>query len=85
MITLHKEEKELYLKSIIYGWFNSSDKGNNVFVIKTSRGFESWDYLTWVKLVKLYTKIDLPIEPNISEIEILLLPIIRELKLEELL
>ena len=56
MITLHKEEKELYLKSIIYGWFNSSDKGNNVFVIKTSRGFESWDYLTWVKLVKLYVK-----------------------------
>jgi hypothetical protein len=85
MISIDKEEKEIYLKSVIYGWFSSTDKGNHVFVIKTSRGFESWDYSKWSKVVKLNTKIDLPIEPNISEIEIILLPIIRELKLEELL
>ncbi len=90
-------EKE-YLKSVIYGWFNSPDRLNKnhvfnqstdyedfVFIINTTRGWQSWNYINWSKLIKKFTKIDLPTNVNIQEVDTKLLKIVRNLKIKEIL
>lgn len=66
------EDKE-YIKSVICGWFNTPDRLNPnsvfnqsidcndfVFIIKTTKGWQSWNYIKWSNVVQHFTKIDLP-------------------------
>lgn len=90
------EEKE-YVKSLIYGWFSSPDRLNPnsafhyselcdfVFIIKTTKGWQSWSYSDWSKFVRNLTKLDLPMKANILEVDSKLLPLVRNLKIKEVL
>lgn len=87
-----------YIKSLIYGWFNSPDRlnpnsvfnqsidGNDfVFIIKTTKGWQSWNYINWSNVVQYFAEIDLPQYINIQEIDDKLLPIVRDIKIKEIL
>lgn len=50
------------------------------FIIKTTKGWQSWS-----KVVKNFTKIDLPQNINIQEVDNKLLPIVRNIKIKEIL
>jgi hypothetical protein len=90
------EEKE-YIKSVIYGWFSSPDRLNTnsafyhselydfVFIIKTTKGWQSWSYSDWSKFVRNLTKLDLPMKANVVVIDSKLLPLVRNLKIKEVL
>jgi hypothetical protein len=92
------EDKE-YIKSVIYGWFSTPDRLNPnsvfnqsidghedfVFIIKTTKGWQSWNYINWSNVVQYFTKIDLPQNINIQEVDTKLLPIVRNLKIKEIL
>lgn len=91
------EDKE-YIKSVICGWFNTPDRLNPnsvfnqsidvddfVFIIKTTKGWQSWNYIKWSNVVQYFAEIDLPKNINIQEVDNKLLPIVRDLKIKEIL
>jgi len=82
---MDREIKEYY-DSVIFAWLNSPHKGSWVFTLQTKKGYESWDYMLWRKLVQQH--IELVLTTDASDVDSILneiLPFVRDNKIEEIL